>query len=244
MLEDAKIREAQVMSEKIELNSAGQVLTSGSSSEWEEETTTNADVRNSQVTDNMTELKGTDKEVGEAAKKAKKRRKKRRIVERTPMPNNTSTLIKHPVDCSKWGCKCKTKHEKKVIEKVERRRPPTWERSVYIPPHSRQDLIKTEYPVLYRWDQQMRMKVKTGQVSKEEYLKQRVDKFADVLDDEAAERRQSKMKRFGSELAMQPSKAAPPAQRPYTNENAMRPAPKLDAIRKLTAAVQSQETIC
>ena len=118
VLDDAKVRETQVMSEKIELNSAAQVLTSGSSSEWEEETTTNADVRNSQVTDNMTELRATDKEVGEAAKKAKKRRKKRRIVERTPIPNNTSTLIKHPVDCSKWGCKCKTKHEKKVVEKV------------------------------------------------------------------------------------------------------------------------------
>lgn len=78
----------KVLSEPVELNSAanlGLSISAGSSShEWEEETTTNADVRQSQVTNNTV---GALPKSGEVKKKRKKK-KKVKIVERTPNPQN------------------------------------------------------------------------------------------------------------------------------------------------------------
>lgn len=111
--EEKTKKEMKVLSEKIELNSAAQVLTSGS--EWEEETMTNADVRQSKV-GSLKDMKSGGNNV------VKKRKKKRRIIEKTPIAPPSSSMLKHNVECWKWGCTCKLKHAKKP-EKVERKKP-------------------------------------------------------------------------------------------------------------------------
>lgn len=40
------------------------------------------------------------------------------------------------------------------------------------------------FPRLYRWDQQQLQRLRRGEITKEEYIRERNENFADVLDDE------------------------------------------------------------
>ena len=116
----------------------------------------------------------------------------------------------------KWGCKCKVKHE----AKEERKPKPAMVRSIFIPSHPRIDKIQTEFPRLFKWDQDMRWKVKIGTISKEEYLKERDANFADVLDDEAdAHKKKGKSMLTGGDKQV---KSVPVSQRPGTIQQANR----------------------
>lgn len=81
----------------------------------------------------------------------------------------------HHVDCSAWGCPCKKRKEAKreaTPEKKERPIPVKRDRPK-IDYGNRMLKIHREYPALYKWDQKQQLKLKAGEITKEEYLKQR-----------------------------------------------------------------------
>lgn len=88
----------------------------------------------------------------------------------------------HKVNCAAWGCTCQNKGKPKVKE--SRNRIPTAPVNTLPPRHPNINRIQTMFPKLYRWDQQQIMRLKRGEISKEEYVRERNANFADVLDDE------------------------------------------------------------
>jgi len=48
--------------------------------------------------------------------------------------------------------------------------------------------IKTFFPKLYKWDQEQRVALRQGKITKEEYIRKREENFADAMESEEEER--------------------------------------------------------
>lgn len=112
-----------------------------------------------------------------------KKRKKKSLLAAQP-DRDASHKDHHKVDCGAWGCTCKNKPKAQPKPTESRRRIPTAPINYLPPRHPKINKIQTQFPKLYRWDQQQLQRLKKGEITQEEYVKERDANFADVLDDE------------------------------------------------------------
>ena len=115
----------------------------------------------------------------------------------------------HKVNCQAWGCTCQFKPEKKKKEEAPKRRD-TSQHTTYkadkdygnkhifaFPSHPKQGKLQTQYPRLYRWDKTQQQKVKMGLITKEEYLRQREENFAQISDSDEEKKELTRINSLG-----------------------------------------------